>query len=71
MHTFYCLQPYLRVRARYLLSWLRCDRSKIFLPIVVHAKFMEVPQLSWPSLFRDITNCHCGYGPFQALKEDI
>ena len=40
---------------------------KVFLPVVVHKNFMKVPQLSRPSLFRDVTNRHCGYGPLLAF----
>ena len=32
----------------------------VIFPIVVHVNFMNVPQLSWPFLFCDVTNCHCG-----------
>jgi len=41
---------------------------KNFLPIIIRTKLTKVPQLKRPSLFRDITNCHCGYGPYLMVK---
>jgi len=40
-----------------------------FLPLVVHASLMKVPQLLRPSLFCDVTNRHCGYGPLPCQAE--